>query len=85
MALNSLKSIPAEMNFSGYRSKRGLYKIKGSKTIINADVNGAFNIMRKGLNVNSDVLKPRVNGYVFCPEKVTLLLKPKKKAKKTLK
>lgn len=76
---------PAEMNFSGYRAKRGLYKIKGCKTIINADVNGAFNIMRKGLNVNSDVLKPRVNGYVFCPEKVTLLLKPKKKAKKILK
>ena len=48
-------------------------------------MNGAFNILRKGLNVNSDVLKPRVNGYVFCPEKVTLLLKSKKKAKKILK
>ena len=48
-------------------------------------MNGAFNILRKGLNVNSDVLKPRVNGYVFYPEKVTLLLKSKKKAKKILK
>ena len=47
--------------------------------------NRANNIIYKGLNVNSDVLKPRVNGYVFCPEKVTLLLKPKKKAKKILK
>ena len=44
-----------------------------------------FKAIWKELNVNSDVLKPRVNGYVFCPEKVTLLLKLKKKAKKILK
>ena len=48
-------------------------------------MNGAFNILRKGLNVNSDVLKPRVNGYVFYPEKVTLLLKPKKESKENIK
>ena len=48
-------------------------------------LNAPFNIIRKGLNVNSDGLKPRVNGYVFCPEKVTLLLKPKKESKENIK
>jgi IS605 OrfB family transposase len=33
--------------FSGYREHRGLYKIKGQKTRINADINGAGNILRK--------------------------------------
>jgi len=35
--------------FSGYRVKRGLYKIKGIKKFINADVNGAYNILRKAV------------------------------------
>jgi len=33
--------------FSGQRVKRGLYRSKDG-TLINADVNGAFNILRKG-------------------------------------
>ncbi len=33
--------------FSGYRESRGMYKIKGEKKRINADVNGSYNIMRK--------------------------------------
>lgn len=33
--------------FSGYRMHRGLYKIKGKKVYINADVNGSYNILRK--------------------------------------
>ena len=33
--------------FSGYRKSRGLYKIKGENTLINADVNGSYNILRK--------------------------------------
>lgn len=42
-------------NFSGYRLHRGLYKIKGEKRIINADVNGSYNILRKAIpNVFSD-------------------------------
>ncbi|MEN8216609.1 MAG: hypothetical protein ABFS56_09575 [Pseudomonadota bacterium] len=32
--------------FSGQRVKRGLYK-SGDGTLLNADVNGAFNILRK--------------------------------------
>jgi putative transposase len=36
-----------EIKFSGYRKHRGLYKIKGQKKVINADVNGSYNILRK--------------------------------------
>ncbi|MDJ0648566.1 MAG: transposase [Xenococcaceae cyanobacterium MO_188.B19] len=49
----SLDSIPQfgddvrGSEFSGYRESRGMYKQKGSKTRINADVNGSYNIMRK--------------------------------------
>lgn len=35
--------------FSGYRYRRGLYKIRGEKTYINADVNGSYNILRKAV------------------------------------
>ena len=34
------------------------------------DVNGAFNILRKGLNVNAEVLLPGVSGFVFNPTRV---------------
>ena len=44
--------------FSGKRVSRGLYK--SEKGIINADVNGAFNIMRK---VVRDDLIQRIEGY----------------------
>ena len=36
-----------KVKFSGYRETRGMYKIKGQKARINADVNGSYNIMRK--------------------------------------
>ena len=36
-------------NFSGYRYRRGLYKIRGKKVFINADINGSYNIMRKAV------------------------------------
>ena len=35
--------------FSGYRESRGLYKRKGVKERINADVNGSYNILRKAI------------------------------------
>jgi putative transposase len=35
--------------FSGYRYRRGLYKIRGKKIFINADVNGSYNILRKAV------------------------------------
>jgi putative transposase len=42
------KGEDSEVNFSGTRIKRGLYKSKEGK-IINADVNGSYNIIRKYL------------------------------------
>ena len=52
--------------FSGRRIKRGLYKT-GKGQLINADVNGAYNILRKGLinnhlsfNVDSPLIQPLV-------------------------
>ena len=52
--------------FSGRRIKRGLYKT-GKGQLINADVNGSYNIMRKGLkdnllsfNVDSPLIQPLV-------------------------
>lgn len=52
--------------FSGRRIKRGLYRA-GSGQLINADVNGSYNIMRKGLidnhqpfNVNNFEIQPLV-------------------------
>lgn len=36
-----------DIKFSGYRESRGMYKQKGAKTRINADISGSYNIMRK--------------------------------------
>ena len=38
-----------DMKFSGYRKTRGIYKDKCLDLEINADVNGAYNIMRKAV------------------------------------
>lgn len=59
-----------EYEFSGYRKSRGLYKIKNDNRLINADVNGSYNILRKaipnvfangieGFGVNPEVLVPQ--------------------------
>jgi putative transposase len=40
---------PESFEFSGYRKSRGMYKLKGSDSVINADVNGSYNILRKAL------------------------------------
>ena len=52
--------------FSGRRVKRGLYKTSDGR-LINADVNGSYNILRKGLknnhlflNVDSSIIQPLV-------------------------
>ena len=44
------KQLAQRVKFSGKRMKRGLYKSR-NKSLINADVNGALNIMRKYLKV----------------------------------
>ena len=49
---------PKEYEFSGKRIKRGLYKTKTGK-LLNADVNGALNILRKSNVVDLIVLYSR--------------------------
>lgn len=55
-----------EVSFSGSRIKRGLYK-SATGNIINADINGAANIMRKaGFTINnkiSDMANPVIMGF----------------------
>ena len=43
------KGDSSEHIFSGYRKSRGIYKIKESNLIINADVNGSYNTLRKAI------------------------------------
>lgn len=56
---------PKEYQFSGSRIHRGLYETAGGKTV-NADVNGALNIMKKSNVVDMNILYGR--GEVDTPE-----------------
>ena len=56
------------IKFGGYRETRGLYKIKGEKTRINADVNGSYNILRK---VVPTAFSQGIEGVVVRPIRVT--------------
>ena len=44
--------------FSGRRTCRGLYKSKISQKVLNADVNGSLNIMRKFFQSNPEICAP---------------------------
>ena len=57
-----------QVKFSGYRESRGMYKIKGKKKRINADINGSYNIMRK---VIPTVFDGGIEGAVVRPIRVT--------------
>ena len=55
---------------SGKRIKRGLYKAS-SGLVLNADINGSLNIMRKYLNeVCNDLISPANRGLVMNPVKI---------------
>ena len=55
---------------SGKRIKRGLYKTS-SGLVLNADINGSLNIMRKYLNeVCDDLISPANRGLVMNPVKI---------------
>lgn len=55
---------------SGKRIKRGLYRALDGK-LINADINGSLNIMRKQLNVVCDeIISPANRGFVTNPVKI---------------
>lgn len=60
---------PKEYQFSGRRLQRGLYKTANGKTI-NADVNGALNIMRKSSVVDMNILYSR--GEVDTPIRIRI-------------
>lgn len=55
--------------FSGYRKSRGLYKIKDESTLINADVNGSYNIMRKAI---PNLFEDGIEGVGVNPIVITL-------------
>ena len=57
----------SKISFSGKRIKRGLYK-SGKECLINADINGSYNIMRKEVG---DVVLPTDRGFVFNPIKIS--------------
>lgn len=60
---------PKEYKFSGKRIKRGLYQIKDGK-LLNADVNGALNILNKSKVVDLSVLYHR--GDVDTPVRIRI-------------
>lgn len=60
---------PKEYHFSGRRLQRGLYKTASGKTI-NADINGALNIMRKSRVVDMNILYSR--GEVDTPIRIRI-------------
>lgn len=60
---------PKVYNFSGNRIKRGLYQTRTNK-LINADINGALNIMRKSSVVDINTLYSR--GEVDTPIRIRI-------------
>ncbi|MEH7373946.1 RNA-guided endonuclease InsQ/TnpB family protein [Neobacillus drentensis] len=68
-----------QTNFSGYRSSRAFYKIKGSKILIHADVNGAFNIVRKHTKDIFEGLERKQ--FLQSPRKIIIIKKRKAKLK----
>ena len=56
---------------SGKRIKRGLFKTSSGLVLLNADINGSLNIMRKYLNeVCDDLISPANRGLVINPVKI---------------
>ena len=55
--------------FSGYREHRGLYKIKGENTKINADLNGALNILKKAV---PNAFVDGIEGIAVCPRRMNI-------------
>ena len=60
---------PQEYKFSGNRIHRGMYQCANGK-LINADVNGALNILRKSSVVDVTILYSR--GEVDTPERIRI-------------
>ena len=69
-AIPIYKNKEVKYKFSGQRTKRGLYRTKEGK-LINADVNGSLNILRKS-KVTDDVVRPVSIGRVTNPVKINI-------------
>ena len=68
------EEIKKKETYLGKRTKRGLYRSKEGK-LINADINGSYNIMRKGLkkvSFDGKVTYPECRGFVYNPNKFNL-------------
>ena len=59
--------------YLGKRIKRGLFKTK-DELLVNADVNGSLNILRKKLNEVSDAVMPADRGFALNPIKIVKFL-----------
>ena len=68
------ESIEKHEEYLGQRIKRGLFKSKNG-SLINSDINGSYNIMRKYLKCNCDAVMPADVGFVYNPIKVYPLIK----------
>ena len=64
------ETIEKHDKYIGKRVHRGLFQNKDH--LLNADVNGAINIMRKFLKCNCDAVMPADVGFVYNPVKVHL-------------
>ena len=64
------ETIEKHDKYIGKRVHRGLFQSKDY--LLNADVNGAINIMRKFLKCNCDAVMPADVGFVYNPVKVHL-------------
>ena len=59
-------------SYKGRRTKRGLFKTSSGKTI-NADINGAFNIIRKSAKESFDVtMLPKGRGFWWNPVRISV-------------
>lgn len=59
-------------SYKGRRTKRGLFKTSSGKTI-NADINGAFNIIRKSAKESFDVtMLPEGRGFWWNPLRISV-------------
>ena len=56
------------IKFSGYRESRGMYKQKGCKTRLNADVQASYNLMRKEI---PGIFRRGIEGCVVRPVRIT--------------
>ena len=69
------EEIKKKETYLGKRTKRGLYRSKNGR-LINADINGSYNIMRKGLvkaSLDDRIISyPECRGFVYNPYKFNL-------------